>query len=184
MHNADLPRLAIYSTWGSTQDVGWVRYAFDHYQLAYALIYKERVKQGDLHSSYDVIVIPSQARSAKGLVYDIEPNKQPLAYTKAEQFKFLGDYGSSPDITGGMGLEGVVALENFFQAGGTLITLGVASNFPPEFGSTRRVEASRASPQFYAPGPIVKAEVVRPAHPIFYGYTEKTLRCGGPADPC
>ncbi len=46
MHNADLPRVAMYSTWGSTQDVGWVRYAFDHYGIAYDLIYKERVKQG------------------------------------------------------------------------------------------------------------------------------------------
>jgi hypothetical protein len=175
MHNADLPRLAIYSTWGSTQDVGWVRYAFDHYALGYDLIYKERVKQGELRSAYDVIVIPSQGRTAKGLVYDIEPKKQPLAYTKTEEFKFLGDYGSSPDITGGMGLDGVVALQKFVEAGGTLITLGVASNFPPEFGLTRRIEASRTSAQFYAPGPIVKAEIVRPTHPIFYGYTEKTL---------
>jgi hypothetical protein len=27
----DLPRLAMFTTWGSTQDVGWVRYAFDHF---------------------------------------------------------------------------------------------------------------------------------------------------------
>lgn len=174
-HNADLPRLAMYSTWGSTQDVGWVRYAFDQYHLAYDLIYKERLKGGDLRSSYDVIVIPSQGRTAKGLVYDLEPKKLPLAYTKTDQFQFLGDYGSSPDITGGMGLEGVVALQKFVEAGGTLITLGVASNFPPEFGLTRRVEAARTTPQFYAPGPIIKAELVRPAHPVFYGYTEKTL---------
>jgi hypothetical protein len=29
MHEAALPRLAIHSTWGSTQNVGWIRYAFD-----------------------------------------------------------------------------------------------------------------------------------------------------------
>ena len=28
-------------------------------------------------------------------------------------------------------------------------------------------------PQFYAPGPIVEAEIIRPSHPIFYGYTGK-----------
>ncbi len=38
MHDADLPRLAMYSTWGSTQDVGWVRYAFDHFEVPYDLI--------------------------------------------------------------------------------------------------------------------------------------------------
>ncbi|HEX4749791.1 MAG TPA: M14 family zinc carboxypeptidase [Bryobacteraceae bacterium] len=175
MHDANLPRVAIYSTWGSTQDVGWVRYAFDHYDVPFDLIFKERVKQGDLRSAYDVIVVPNQARSAKQLVFDIEPKKIPLAYTKTDKFKYLGDYGSSPDITGGMGLEGVVELEKFVGKGGVLITLGVASSFPAEFGITRRVEAARTSPQFYAPGPIVQAEVLKPQHPIFYGYTEKTM---------
>ncbi|MBV8897152.1 MAG: hypothetical protein JO051_11620 [Acidobacteriaceae bacterium] len=175
MHDAKLPRVAIYSTWGSTQDVGWVRYAFDRFDVPYDLIFKERIKQGDLRSAYDVIVIPNQARTAKQLVFDIEPKKIPLAYTKTEKFKFMGDYGSSPDITGGMGLEGAVEFEKFVQKGGVLITLGVASYFPAEFGITRRVEASRTSPQFYAPGPIIQAEVLRPQHPIFYGYTEKTI---------
>ncbi|MBV8834632.1 MAG: hypothetical protein JO108_35990, partial [Acidobacteriaceae bacterium] len=100
-HESHLARVAMYSTWGSTQDVGWVRYAFDHFEVPYDLIFKERVKQGNLRSAYDVIVIPNQGRTAKGLVFDIDPKKQPLAYTKTEQFKYLGDYGSSPDITGG-----------------------------------------------------------------------------------
>jgi hypothetical protein len=183
MHDADVPRLAVYSTWGSTQDVGWVRYAFDHYETPYDLIFKERVKQGNLRSAYDVIVIPSQARTAKGLVYDIAPKSKPLAYAKTDEFKFLGDYGSSDDITGGMGLEGAVEFRKFVEQGGLLITLGEASAFPPEFGITRTIEAARPSSQFYAPGPIVQAEVLRPADPIFYGYTEKTMPvrwAGGP----
>src|ERR1043166_3987591 len=117
MHDVDLPRLAIYSTWGSTQEVGWVRHAFDYFEIAFDLIYKERVRQGNLRAAYDVIVIPNQGRGAKGLVYDIEPRGKPLAYTKTEQFKNLGMYGSSEDITGGMGLEGVVEFQKFVDAG-------------------------------------------------------------------
>lgn len=175
MHMATIPRMAVYSTWGSTQDVGWLRYTFDHFETPYDLIYKERVRQGNLRSAYDVIVIPSQATSAKALVYDIAPKKKPLAYTKTAEFKFLGDYGSSDDITGGMGLEGALEFRKFVEAGGVLITLGQASAFPAEYGITRTVEAARTSPQFYAPGPIVNAEVLRPGHPIFYGYGEKTM---------
>ncbi len=176
MHDVDLPRMAIFSTWGSTQEVGWVRHAFDHYELSYDLIYKERVRQGNLRAAYDVIVIPSQGRGGKSLVYDIEPKPGvKLAYTKTEQFKNLGMYGSSEDITGGMGLEGVVEIRKFVEAGGVLVTLGTASAFPAEFGITRRVEAGRTSPQFYAPGPIVQAEILRTASPIFYGYSEKTI---------
>jgi hypothetical protein len=74
-----------------------------------------------------------------------------------------------------MGLEGVVEFQKFVDGGGVLMTLGVASFFPPEFGLTRTINASRPSSQFYAPRPIVQAEIQRPEHPIFYGYTEKIV---------
>ena len=82
-------------------------------------------------------------------------------------------YGESDDITGGMGLEGVVELQKFVEQGGLMITLGTASSFPADFGITRKVEAARTTAAFYAPGPIVQAEIMRPVHPVFYGYTEK-----------
>jgi hypothetical protein len=175
VHDVDLPRLAVYSTWGNTQEVGWVRHALDKFEVNYDLIFKERVRQGNLREAYDVIIIPHQGRSGKGLVFDIEPKNKPLAYTKTEQFKTMGMYGESEDISGGMGIAGVAEFEKFINAGGLLVTLGQASFFPAEFGLTRKIDAGRTSPQFYAPGPIVEAEVLRPAHPIFYGYTQKTV---------
>jgi hypothetical protein len=175
-HAVDLPRLAVFSTWGSTQDVGWVRYAFDQFEVGYDLIYKERVRKGNLRDSYDVIVIPTQGRGgAKTLVFDIESKGKPLAYTKTPEFPSLGAYGESEDIAGGMGLPGVVELEKFVNQGGMLITLGAASYLPAEFGITRTVDAARPTAQFYAPGPIVEAEIVKPTHPIFYGYSEKLV---------
>ena len=175
-HVIDLPRLAVFSTWGSTQDVGWVRYAFDRFEIAYDLIYKERIRKGRLHDSYDVIVIPNQGRgSAKSLVFDIEPKSTPLAYTKTGEFPSLGEYGESQDIAGGMGLPGAEELDKFVNEGGMLITLGASSFFPPEFGLARQVDASRPSPQFYAPGPIVEAEVLKLSHPLFYGYSHSLL---------
>lgn len=175
MHDLDLPHVAVYSTWSSTQDVGWVRYAFDHFEVPYDLIFKERVRQGSLKSAYDVIVIPSQAASAKRLVFDIESRGTPIEYRKSDKFKYLGMYGESDDITGGMGLEGAAEFDKFVKAGGVLVTLGAASFFPAEFGLTPRVDASRPSAQFYAPGPIVDAEILKPEHPIFYGYDKKTV---------
>ncbi|MGE0129801.1 MAG: M14 family zinc carboxypeptidase [Blastocatellales bacterium] len=175
MHEVDLPRLAVYTTWGNTQEVGWVRHALDKFEVKYDLIYKERVKQGNLRDAYDMILVPNQGRSGKGLVFDREPQRKPLAYTKSDQFKSHGVYGESEDITGGMGLQGVLEFEKFVNAGGLLVTLGQASFFPPEFGLTRKIDAGRTSAQFYAPGPIVEAEILQPSHPIFYGYTKKTI---------
>jgi hypothetical protein len=174
-HDVDLPRLAVFSTWGSTQDVGWVRHAFDAFEIGYDLIFKEQVLAGRLRDRYDVIVVPSQGRSGKGLVFDIPPVGKPLAYKKSAQFRNLGVYGESDDVTGGMGLAGVVEFDRFVDAGGVLVTLGGASFFPAEFGLARRVDAARPSAQFYAPGPIVEAEITQPSHPIFYGYAAATV---------
>ena len=120
--------------------------------------------------------MPSQGRGGgKSLVLDLEPKGRPIAYTRTPQFPALGEYGASEDITGGMGLEGVLELEKFVKAGGVLITLGASSFFPTEFGITRTVDAFRPSAQFYAPGPIVEAEILKPGHPIFYGYAQKAV---------
>jgi hypothetical protein len=174
-HEVDLPRLAVYSIWGNTKEVGWVRFAFDTYEVAYDLIFKEQAKAGGLRARYDVIVIPSQERNAKGLVYDIDPVDKPLAYKKSERFPSLGLYGESDDITGGMGLEGALEFKRFVDAGGVLITLGTASFFPAEFGLAPNVDAGRPSSAFYAPGPLVEAEITRPSDPLFYGYARKTV---------
>ncbi|PYR63538.1 MAG: hypothetical protein DMF91_03205 [Acidobacteria bacterium] len=179
MHDLDVPRVAVYSTWSSTQDVGWVRYTFDKFEVPYDLIYKERVRQGDLRRAYEVVVIPNQAGSAKRLVFDIDSRGTPIEYKKSDTFKNLGMYGESDDITGGMGLEGVTEFDKFVKTGGVLITLGAASYFPAEFGLAPRVDASRTSAQFYAPGPIVDAEILRPDHPIFYGYDKRTIPAAG-----
>lgn len=167
-HPVDLPKLAVFTTWGATQDVGWVRHAFDQYELDYDLIYKERIRKGGLRKQYDVIIIPNQGRGgSKAIVNDIEARKTPIVYKDK--------YGESEDIGGGMGVPGVNELDKFVNEGGVLITLGVASFLPADFGITRDVDAARTSPAFYAPGPIVEAQVMQPKSPIFYGYTEKTI---------
>jgi hypothetical protein len=175
-HDVDLPRVAVYSTWGNTQEVGWVRHAFDMFEIPFDLIYKERVKAGRLRADYDVIVVPNQGRgSAKSLVFDVPSKGRPLDYKRSDRFASLGMYGESDDITGGMGLAGVVELETFIAEGGVLVTLGASSYLPAEYGLTPTINAQRPSPQFYAPGPIVEAEILRPEHPIFYGYADRKI---------
>jgi hypothetical protein len=182
MHDADVPRIAMYSSWNGTQEIGWVRYTFDKFGIPYDLIYKERVKKGNLRADYDVIVMPTQTAN-RAAVFQA-PAATPVPYMKDAKYKFLGMYGESPDITGGMGGEGVDAFAKFLDGGGTLIAMGNAVRFPTELGLARTVDAAgNTSDQFYAPRPIVNAEIVRPEHPIFYGYPEKIMPIkylGGP----
>ena len=181
VHDGDLPRIAMYSAWNATQDVGWVRYAFDKFGIPFDLIYKERVKRGNLRADYDVIVMPTQPANRQAVF--AAPAAQPVPYQKSDKYKFLGMYGESPDISGGMGGEGVDAFAKFLDAGGTLITMGEASRFPAELGFARTVDVSSTSSQFYAPRPLVNAEIVKPEHPVFYGYADKMIPLkfvGGP----
>jgi hypothetical protein len=186
-HLVDLPRVAMFTTWGNTQEVGWVRYAFDKFEINYDLIYKERIKKGNLRAAYDVIVIPSQGGrggGAKGLIFDVEPKPgKTFAYKKDAEFSSMGQYGESDDISGGMGMQGVGELDKFVNDGGLLITMGAASYFGPQTFITRTVDAAPPTGAFYAPGPIVEAEILQPNHPMFYGYTDRVVPvrwAGGP----
>jgi Zinc carboxypeptidase len=182
MHDADAPRIAIYSSWSGTQEIGWVRFTFDKFGIPYDLIYKERVKKGNLRADYDVIVMPTQQANRQAIFQT--PAARPVPYMKDEKYKFLGMYGESPDISGGMGGEGVDAFAKFLDGGGTLIAMGNAVRFPTEVGLARTVDASGStSSQFYAPRPLVNAEIVRLDHPVFYGYVDKIMPIkflGGP----
>ena len=174
MHDADPPRVAIYTPWSGTQEIGWVRFTFDKFGIPFDLIYKERVKKGNLKSDYDVIVMPTQ--NANRAAVFAPPAARPVPYRKDPKYKFVGMYGESDDITGGMGAEGVEAFQRFLDNGGTLVAMGNAIRFPTELGMARTVDASAStSNAFYAPRPIVEAEVLRLDHPVFYGYTEKIM---------
>jgi hypothetical protein len=182
MHDADVPRVAIYSSWGGTQEIGWVRFTFDEFGIPFDLIYKERVKKGNLKNDYDVIVMPTQ-NAGRAAVF-APPAARPVSYKKSEKYRFLGMYGETDDMTGGMGAEGVEAFQKFLDAGGTLVTMGNAVRFATELGMARTVDASgNTSSNFYAPRPIVNAEVLKLDHPVFYGYTERIMPIkylGGP----
>ena len=182
LHEADPPRIAMYSSWNGTQEIGWVRFTLDKFGVPYDLIYKERVKKGNLQADYDVVLMPTQT-ATRQTVYQ-PPAARPVPYMKSAKYQFLGMYGESPDITGGMGGEGVDAFAQFLNAGGTLIAMGDAVRFPTDFGFARSVDASSSTTSaFYAPRPIVNAEVLHLEHPVFYGYTDRLMPIkylGGP----
>ncbi|HTH02455.1 MAG TPA: M14 family zinc carboxypeptidase [Vicinamibacterales bacterium] len=176
MHDADVPRIAMYSSWSGndTQEIGWVRFTFDKFGIPYDLIYKERLRKGNLRADYDVLLMPNQNVSRQSVFQPSAARAVP--YLKDTKYKFLGMYGESPDITGGMGGEGVDAVAKFLDAGGTLIAMGNAVRFATELGLARTVDASATtSRDFYAPRPLVNAEVLRPDHPVFYGYPDRLV---------
>ncbi|MFL6193916.1 MAG: M14 family zinc carboxypeptidase [Thermoanaerobaculia bacterium] len=179
-HLVDLPRIALLHNWIDTQDAGWARYTLDRGKIPYTLIHDDDLKRGGLGGRFDVILFPETGGGFSDLVNGIDPKYGPLAFTRTEEFPSQGVPDGSEDITGGMGLEGLLNLRNFVQEGGVLIALANAGTLPVEGGIVRGVSA--AQPGGNTPGSELRAKVVRPEHPIAYGYEELTsvFRGNGP----
>jgi len=172
MHDAPAPRVAIYSQWSSTQDLGWYRLTFDNFGIPYDLIFKEQVKKGDLRARYDVIIMAAQSINRATALAPAATRPQP--YQKSDKYKFLGMYGETPDMSGGFGQEGIDAFAKFLEGGGTLIAAGAAIRFPIDLGWAHTIDAEPIT-GVTAQRPIVQAEIGRPEHPVFYGYADKVL---------
>ena len=176
-HEVEVPRVAVFHTWNSTQDDGWVRFAFDELKIPYAYIDKDDLKEGNLADRYDVILL-SNARGRKGadIVNGLDPEKWgPLAFVKSDEFKHLGTPDSSKDITGGMGIEGVLHLEEFVKAGGVLLALQNPVRIALDYGLVRGIGYFEPSKAFHNPGSLIKSEIVNEKHPIAYGYDKEVV---------
>ncbi len=172
-HEVDLPRVALYHTWTSTQPDGWVRMTFDKAGVPYDYIADEEIRAGGLRTKYDVILVAHQGGGdGKSMVFGRDPRFGAQDYRPTREFPAHGRIDRARDITGGMGYEGVIELRRFLDQGGTLMLLGSAGVLATDFGLVRNVNTSSAS--VYTPGSVLQAKVVRPEHPITFGYDEMT----------
>jgi hypothetical protein len=180
-HAVDLPRLGVLHTWVATQDCGWVRYTLDQAKVPYTLIHDGDVRAGKLHGRFDVILFPNTWGDFARIVHGIDPKYGPLAYTKTAQYPSHGIPDASPDITGGMGLQGLWELQRFVQDGGVLVTLANAGTLAVDGGITRDVERL-PSGTAQTPGSELQVQIDRPMHPIAYGYEHlsSVFRGNGP----
>jgi hypothetical protein len=169
-HDAIVPRVAIYSQWSGTQELGWYRHAFDQFGIPFDLIFKERVAKGNLKADYDVILMATQNINRAAVLAPAAA--KPVPYMKSDKYKSLGVYGESPDITGGFGAAGVEAINKFLDGGGTLITTLQAVRYPIEFGLAKSIDTENPV-GVNAQKPLITAEIMRPEHPVFYGYGSK-----------
>jgi len=172
-HDLDTARLAVMATWADTESAGWLRMQLDHEGIPYTYIKDDEIKRGGLERLFDVIVYPNTYASLKGVIQGIDPSHGPMPYTKTDEFPSHGTPKSSPDITGGLGYEGLANLRDFVDRGGVLVTLGGASTVPLDGGFVRHVRRARTK-ELYTSGVEIRTRFPRPDHPLAYGYPEIT----------
>ncbi|MEE8458899.1 MAG: hypothetical protein V3S08_03445, partial [Phycisphaerales bacterium] len=166
----DLPRVALFHTWRYTQDSGWARYTLEQQSIPYTLINKDDLRAGGLGKRFDVIIVPDQGwLRFKDMVHGIDDKWSPMPYTRTPDFPSHGVIDSSPDITGGMGFGGLANLQGFVTDGGLLVTIAGAGRLVADGGIAREVSSSGAGS---TPGSHVTTKVLRPEHPVTWGYDQ------------
>src|SRR6185369_17700679 len=113
---------------------------FDTFNVPYSSIRDAEVKQGQLESKYDVLVLPSQRLSVRDTPQSSSGEETPTA---------------------GMTDASVDSLKNFVSSGGTLICFDAACEFAiKQFKlPLRNVLENLKSSDFYCPGSILALEV-------------------------
>jgi hypothetical protein len=145
------PRIGMYSPWnGGNMDEGWTRWVLEQYGFAHTTLHNAEIRAGKLHDQYDVIILPDQA---------------PRSIIDGS-----GGQNVRPEYRGGIGEEGVTALKAFVAQGGTLVTLGQASDLAIDRLGVplRDLKAGLSRDQHFAPGTILNIEVDT-TNPIGYG---------------
>ena len=171
LHETRIPRVAVMHTWTNTQDEGWLRFGLDEYGIPFDYISVHEVRDNpELASDYDVIVMGQHRGDAMGIVRGLQGD-DPIPWKATEITPNIGRQASTDDMRGGLGLEGVLHLKNFVEAGGVFVTMARASNLPIHFGLADGVSV-RPTPGMWARGGVFATRVTDEASPIGYGYDD------------
>ena len=171
-HAVAVPRIALVHTWLTTQNEGWLRIGLDEYGVPYDYISVHTVRDTpDLKSRYDVILMGPSVADPMQLLRGVQGDT-PIPWQTSEHTPNIGKQASSPDIRGGLELQGVMHLQRFVEQGGTLLTIGNSNVLPIHFGLAPGV-STRTSSELWAPGGVYLATRTDADSPLSWGYDEE-----------
>jgi hypothetical protein len=163
-------RVAIYKSHVPSMDEGWTRWVLEHNatnpsgtgrSAPFSSLMDAEARSGKLSAKYDTIIIPDQPRGEQ------------------RRDAILNGYRAGtmpPEYTGGLGAEGVKALREFVEAGGTLVCLNRASDFAIEQFKlpVRDVVDGLPRTDFFVPGSILRIELDT-SNPIAKGMPKESI---------
>jgi hypothetical protein len=150
------PRIGLYYPWtGGNTDEGWTRWVLEQYEFGVTTIHNSDVREGGLHERFDTIILPDQ--TPRDMIDGFTANTV------------------RPEFRGGIGDLGVDHLMRFVAEGGTLITLGSASDFVIDRFPIpiRDLKRGLRREQHFAPGTILRIQVDT-SNPVGYGMARNT----------
>ena len=147
-------RIAVFKPWTASMDEGWTEWLLDQYGFRYTVIAPVDIRNGNLGSRFDVILMASD--SPRSIMNGYSAGTVP------------------PRYAGGVGDMGARELDAFVRAGGTLVCLNESANFAISALDlpVKNVVDGVARKEFFASGSILEV-ITDPAHPVMAGMPER-----------
>ena len=166
-HEMKRLRIAMYQRYGGgNMDEGWTRLLLEQFSFPYTSIKDAEIKAGSLNGKYDVVIFPEDSTAT------ITGDRTAAPAGGRGGGGGGGGRGESapPEYRTGIGNEGVTALRDFVQKGGTIVALGGASNFAMDrLGvAARNALAGLPPKEFFCPGSTLKTSFDA-SQPLAYG---------------
>ena len=146
-------KLGIYKSWEANIDEGWTRWVLEQFEFDLDTLHDKDLIGKNL-SNYTAIIFPSQDPSS--IMNGHRPGTMPDEYV------------------GGLGIEGVLSLNNYVKQGGVLILFDQAADLAiDEFGlPVENVTKNLTSREFFIPGSIVRMKI-NTKDPLAFGMPEE-----------
>ena len=175
LNEVSTSRIGMYQRYGGgNMEEGWTRLVFEQFDFPYSSVMDAEIQAGDLNASYDVLVFPDDSWAAiTGLPGTNGGGRG-------------GGRGGNtpPDYRSGIGTEGVQAVRDFVENGGTVVAMGGATDFAIralDLG-VRNALTGLDSMEFFCPGSTLHVDV-DPTNPLAWGMPKDALALfwGSPA---
>ena len=166
-HEVQQLRIGMYQRYhGGNMDEGWTRLVLEQFGFPYQTLKDDDITGGDLSQRLDVFILPSD--TINSIVGTAENDENDEDESK--------EFGVPPAYRSGIGREGVKAIKQFVEEGGTLLALNDACEFAIEKLDLRvsNTLKGKSSKSFFCPGSTLKV-AVDTNHPLGYGMSDETL---------
>ena len=168
LHPARAARVAILHQWTNTQTEGWWRQAFDTYAIPYDYIDPRTIREtANLRAKYDVIIFGPGG--GQGSVEGTPLWQTPIPYQNSAETPNIGTWAETEDTRVGMGLEGLLHLRAFIDAGGVFVGSNSSADFAISNNFTYGVATNRPGTSTRVVGSLLRTKVVDDTSPLVYG---------------
>jgi len=156
-------RVALWDRYGGSSSSGWTRWLLERYGFRFDVIYAQSIDSGEFKSRYDVVILTDDA------VLDARDGSQSAVDIPPEYRRATGSLTTAHSLP---------QLKQFVEAGGTVITVGHATNIAVALGlpissalvETRSDGVRPLTPeQYYVPGSVLRVSVDNTT-PLGYGF--------------